>query len=170
MGGNVYLVFGLGENSVNMPFNRVDYFLHRPSDGMPSRCSPNTYELYRATINQSDGKRNLQPILDCVEDFQVVFGLDTNDNGTIDTWSSSLPSDLYDLYKQLKQIRVFVIYQEGKKDPKFSFSGYISIGDNATTGVIKKFTPTGDDVHYRWRRAELIVYPVNIIPRERNLQ
>ncbi|WP_022670305.1 PilW family protein [Hippea alviniae] len=169
VGGKVYLVFGLGDKSVNMPFNRVDYFLYRPANGMPSRCSPNSYELYRATIDQSDGKRNRQPIFDCVEDFQVVFGLDTNDNGTIDKWSSSLPSDLYDLDKQLKQLRVFIVYQEGKKDPNFSFSGSISIGDS-DTGEIKKFTPTGDDVHYRWRMTELVVYPMNITLRERKLQ
>lgn len=165
-----YLVYGLGDSSVVMPFNRVDYYLYRNSSAF-SKCSPNTYNLYRAVIKQSDGKRNGEPILSCVRDFQVVFGLDENGNGKIEKteWKTKLPNKLYDLDKQLKQVRVYILFQEGKKDMNFTFKNKITLGDS-DVGTIKEFTPTGDETHYRWRVIRITAVPINLTIRKRNLK
>ncbi|WP_025270378.1 PilW family protein [Hippea sp. KM1] len=175
-GGNIYLFFGIDDNNPRMPFNRVDYYLKRPTDGMPKRCAPNTYELYRATIRQSDGKRNEQPIMDCVVKFQVKFGLDNNSDGSIDDWSdapydnSVANSDISkEIREQLKQVKVFIVYQEGKKDPDFTFNQSFKLRDD-TTDTSDEFTPTGDQKHYRWKMVELVVDPLNIKVRKRNLE
>ncbi len=164
--GDIYFAFGISNSDPRMPFNRVDYYLKKPSSGFPKRCSPNTYELYRATINNSDGQRNPQPILDCVKDFQIVFGIDNNNDNSIDSWSSDLPSSASDIRNKLKQVRIFVIYQEGKKESNYIFNGSLTLGDN-DTGIIKTFTPSGDDIHYRWKILRLVVTPLNLKPQQR---
>jgi len=164
--GSIYLAFGISTSNPRMPFNRADYYLKKPDTGFPERCCPTTYELYRATINQSNGRRNFQPILDCVKDFQVVFGLDNNEDGTIDSWSSTLPNTASDIRNKLKQVRVFILYQEGSKDINYSFSGKIELGDS-NTGTIKTFIPSGDEIHYRWKVLRLVVDPLNLKPQQR---
>ena len=164
--GDIYLAFGINDSDPRMPFNRIDYYLKRPSTGLPDRCSPTTYELYRATINQSNGARNPQPILDCVKDFQIAFGLDNNQDGTIDSWSSTLPSSASNIRNRLKQVRIFIVYQEGGKEMGYTYSGTISLGDS-DTGTLKSFTPSGDEVHYRWKLMRLVVYPLNLKPHQR---
>ncbi|HIJ80517.1 MAG TPA: prepilin-type N-terminal cleavage/methylation domain-containing protein [Desulfuromonadales bacterium] len=98
---------------VGMPFNRVDYFVSKPTlaDKLPSTCEPNnTGVLYKATINHSTtnpgGTLNYMPVLDCVADMQVIFGWDlpgaenssvtvdssnvnNTGDGIIDTWSNA---------------------------------------------------------------------------------
>ncbi len=76
----VYYIYGLDNSNGthNMPFNRVDYYLDNSiAADIPSSCAAGTFTLYRSTINQADGKLNKNPLIDCVEDFQVAFGLDT---------------------------------------------------------------------------------------------
>lgn len=164
--GDIYFAFGISDISPRMPFNRVDYYLQKPATGFPERCCPTTYELYRANINQSNGNRNPQPILDCVKDFQVSFGLDNNGDGSIDTWSSTLPSTASDIRNKVKQVRVFILYQEGSKERGYSYSGTITLGD-ADTGVLKTFTPSGSEVNYRWKVVRLVVFPLNLKPQQR---
>lgn len=162
----IYMAFGIDDSSLRMPYNRVDYYLYRPTSGMPKRCSNGTYELYRAVIKQSDGKRNYQPLLDCVRNFQVRFGFDTNDNGSVDKWAPSdisLPSDLDDMDKELKQVRVYILYQEGSKDDSYTSPSNI-MNDNVS------FNISGSDLHYRWRVLRLVVNPLNIKIRERKLE
>ena len=173
-GGNIFLLFGISNNEPSFPYNRVDYYL-RKSNTMPSRCAPGTYELYRATINQSDGKRNEQPILDCVVNFQVKFGLDNNSDGTIDSWSDapySSGTNSQDVSKkireQLRQVKVLIVYQEGKKDPEFTFNN--SFNQDNQTDNSTLFTPSGEQKHYRWKKVEFIVEPLNIRIRMRNLE
>ncbi len=164
--GQIYFLFGIGKKIPRMPFNRVDYFLKRPSEGFPERCCPTTYELYRAVINHEDGKRNPQPILDCVKDFQVSFGLDTDSDGDIDLWTSEIPETASQIRAQVKQVRVFILVQEGSKDISFNFRGYISIGDS-DTGELKRFIPDGEEIHYRWKLLKLVVNPINLKPQIR---
>ncbi len=162
----IYLYFGLSSSAPSMPFNRVDYYLRRPSSSFPDYCNPNSFELYRAIIRQADGTRDEQPVLDCVKDFQVSFGLDTNSDNLIDTWSSFLPADPSVLRNQVKQVRIFILIHEGEFDPNFTLSSTINLGDD-DTGTLSSFTPSGDDVHYRWRVLKLVVNPLNILPQGR---
>jgi len=179
--GDVYLTFGINTSTPRMPFNRVDYYLRQPSIP-PKRCSPNSYELYRAEINQGDGKRSEQPILDCVKDFQVAFGLDVNGDRVVDTWRDDL--NLTDsngngtiadeIRKQVKAVKVFILIQEGQRDKKLNYSKTINLGDDLdgngsidSSEILSTFTPSGDDVHYRWKLLQMTVNPINLQPQER---
>jgi len=159
-----YLYLGISSSTPRMPFNRVDYYLKRPDPpDFPDYCSPNSYELYRAVIKHDDGTRDPQPILDCVMDFQVAFGVDNDTDGLINFWTSDLSSlTPEDLRKQLKQVRVFILAQEGGFDPNFQADSSYDLGDE-DTGVLSSFSPSGDDVHYRWRVLKLVVNPLNMM-------
>lgn len=80
-----YLVYGVSlDTDLRMPFNRADYYIARP-DPMPEGCAPGTGILYKALVSQSNGGlSNALPVIDCVADMQVAFGLDTNSDGGID--------------------------------------------------------------------------------------
>ena len=173
--GELYLIFGIYSssnptNSPRMPFNRVDYYLKRPkAEKFPDRCNPDTFELYRAEINQGNGKRNPQPILDCVADFQVAFGLDTNSDGIIDRWANNLPSSAEAIRTQVKQVAVYIIYQEGQKDdhPVFSQSSIdISAPDGSPIKSVD-LTNFSNYQFYRWKVLQMRVNPLNLAPEER---
>ncbi len=133
----VYFIYGLDNNSGahRMPFNRVDYYLERVAGEIPSSCAPSTYTLYRSVIKQADGTKIKKPLLDCVKDFQVAFGLDKAvPEGKVDTWTNNLTgltSD--DIRKRLLEVRVFILYHEGGGDVTsgtgFRFSGTLNLGD-----------------------------------------
>ncbi|MBF0537524.1 MAG: PilW family protein [Nitrospirae bacterium] len=151
-----------------MPFNRVDYFLYRPAAGFPARCNPNTYTLYRATINQSTGARDIQPILDCVADFQVGFGLDTDANNIVDTWTSNaVPTSASTLQDQLKELKVFLLIQEGQYDPDFTFATNsthtLTIGDSDITLKTFDLTTLPNYAHYRWKVYKMVTKPLNLM-------
>jgi prepilin-type N-terminal cleavage/methylation domain-containing protein len=179
---DIHTIYALGPSSATrMPFNRADYHLYRPAANFPQKCYPNSTILYRSTINHGDGKRNEQAVLDCVEDFQVAFGLDTNDDRTIDSWQTSLApldddangiTDALEIRNQLREVRVFILYHEGSKDEDFRFSGALTLGD-AQTGTLSTFTPSSDAatcsrcgqplaMHYRWNVARLAIKPMNL--------
>ncbi len=134
-------------------------------------CNPNTKNLLR------EGK----PILDCVADMKIQYWLDTNQDGKIDKVGSSpieldndhlnetKNNDFVDLdgdgkitspeiRKQLKLISVYLLMQDGKKDPEFVFdapSGYVETQDNV------KLRLPPDFQHYRWKVIKITVKPIN---------
>ena len=155
--GHFYLVYAVrgGNKVIRTPFNRVDYYLHAPSSGMPARCAPGTYELYRGQLKHGDGTLNRQPIFDCVKDFQVAFRLENSWNAT------HLPSSALDQKEKIKEVRVFVLYQEGEREREAVSSGPITLGDS-DTGTLSTFTPSGDDAHYNWKVKKISVKPMNL--------
>ncbi len=161
-----FIMYGVDSTSnLRMPFNRVDYFLYRPSSNFPTRCNPNTYTLYRAVISHTNGLRNQQPLLDCVADFQVAFGLDTNADNIIDTWTgSALPTSVSTQIDWLKEIKVFVLAQEGQFDPDFTYaSATITVGDNDI--MLKNFdlTTLPNYANYRWKLYKMVAKPLNLM-------
>jgi len=161
----ISLVYGIdADTDPSMPFNRVDYYLATPStpSSFPSRCFSGSYILYRATINQNGGARNPQPLIDCVRDFQMAFGLDTDGDGGVETWLHGLGSLTPDQIRaQVREVRVFILYQEGQRDDNFQFSGTLNLGDEQT-GALSTYTPAGDALKYRWKVAKLVIKPMNI--------
>ena len=133
----VYYMYGLDSSAGahNMPFNRVDYYLDKIPADFPSSCDANTYTLYRSTINQANGALTKTPLVNCVRDFQVAFGLDTSGVGANPIqWQSNLAGlTAAQIQQQLREVRVFVLYQEGLGDtsnsPSFRFSGTLYLGD-----------------------------------------
>jgi type IV pilus assembly protein PilW len=159
----IYLIYGIDpDTDLRMPFNRVDYYLKQPFT-LPARCNPNSYILYRAAINQGDGKRNEnQPLLDCVMDFQVAFGEDSDGDSAVDTWITDLSGlSASDIRTKIKEVRAFVIVQEGQRDPGYNAPNTITLGDN-DTGILSTLSPSGDDVHYRWKVLKIAVSPMNL--------
>lgn len=88
------VIYGIAEDSsptagelLWMPFNRADYYLSAAN--LPSRCATGTAVLMKAVISHVDGSRaDFLPLLDCVADMQVVFGLDMDDDGNIGTYAT----------------------------------------------------------------------------------
>jgi type II secretory pathway pseudopilin PulG len=99
-----YLIYGVDPtNDLKMPFNRADYYIRIPGVAdqfpLPTRCSPGTGILMKAVLSHKAGvdfpAQNITPLLDCVADMQVVFGLDmgagaggTDPNGLIGTYTN----------------------------------------------------------------------------------
>lgn len=166
------LVYGLHTENSNFPYYAVEYQL---GGATPNFCAPGTQSLLRAESkdNVPPISQERKPILDCVLDFQVAFGLDTNEDGTIDLWDNGgVQAATYDskgLRDRLKQVRVYILVQLGMRDPEFTYSNpanpanpdRIQVGDTTiTTG--REITLTTDQRRYRWRVITLSITPKNI--------
>ena len=63
----------------------------------------------------------MDPILDCILDFQVQFGLIDATTGNV-TWLNDISATSAALLKdQLKIVRIFIVKQMGKRDPKYFY-------------------------------------------------
>jgi len=154
--GALYLVFGVSDNTsqLRMPFNRVDYFLKRPSRNFPQKCAPTTFILYRAELNHEDGNFTEQPLLDCVKEFKVVTKRDNlwNDGN----WT--LTSSAQTIRNELKEVRVFILFQEGQRLDHIASPESIELGDSET-GTVKTVTLSEEERYYRWRVLKVIARP-----------
>ena len=92
----------------------------------------------------------------------MAFGLDTDGDGGVETWLHGLGSLTPDQIRaQVREVRVFILYQEGQRDDNFQFSGTLNLGDEQT-GALSTYTPAGDALKYRWKVAKLVIKPMNI--------
>ena len=176
---SVYLVYGINKpdnttSSESAPFNRVDYRLYPGSD-TESECAVGTYTLGRAVMRQSDGVMYSYPLLHCVADFQLGFGLDNNTDGKIDTWTQDITTltTAKDVRDQLKQVRVYILVQNGTKDKDYNYpNASIPVGEKITidgntfkVGRIEPgfdLTTITDYKHYHWKLIKLVVEPKNL--------
>lgn len=151
---NISLLFAVNSTDYDTIYELASYGSNRPT-----RC----YEETKALKRKDPSTGNPEPILDCVKEFKVAFGRDSDNsnNNPIDTWSTSLPSNSSGVRQQVKQIIIFIVYHEGAKDPKFNYSGG-TINFNTPGGSIGQFNPTGDELHYRWKLIKLSVKPMNL--------
>ena len=183
-----FLVYGVApadQGPLAFPFNRADYFISRPSD-ISSNCAPGTGVLYKTTINHN-GTVTYNPILDCVADLQVFFYLDSNGDGEGDLHVSDISSPggpvgaltAAALRDQLKEIRVYLLAQQGRKDPSFLYpmndpSRVIVVGDagldqavGTTLGSVWSAAALANSFgsdwrHYHWRLYTIVVEPKNL--------
>lgn len=134
------------------------------------------------------------PLLDCVASMQVVVGWSPNaGTGSIQdsiTTYSSLPAvgtgdvrasgpiaatDIKDWFndpkrirEQLKLVKVYILAQEGKRDP-----GYTSpfptmlIGGEGEASLTRTYNFTDEQRHYRWKLYRIIVKPKNLVSNQR---
>lgn len=123
------LIFGISPDTAPLrPFNRADFMILGPGqtiDKIPSRCAPNAGVLVKKVLNQSNGSNSTEilPLLDCVADLKVIFRLDTNGDGAIETVSDTVAGlSAQDIRKQMKEIRVYILAHEGQKDQSFTYS------------------------------------------------
>jgi prepilin-type N-terminal cleavage/methylation domain-containing protein len=165
-----YIIYGLAPSTTTprMPFNRVDYYVKRPSTNMPSACAPGTGILYRATVNQSDGSLSEMPLLDCVADMQLVYRLDTTGSGTINSSRDDLTSPLLSaaqIANQLKEVRVYILLHEGERDNAYQYpSSTIAVGGYGCGRAFSLPTLIGSNwSHYRWKVYTLVIRPRSLL-------
>jgi hypothetical protein len=190
----IRVVYGVDPgNNLRMPFNRADYYVKVPSSAnMPQRCAPHTGILYKATVNHdSTGSYSELPLLDCVADMQVKYFLDTNGDGNIDwppvddiaaylTAAGYTPAQQAEqIRNQVKEIRVYIVAQEGQKDWNYDFSmngtrkflstlvlspNYNVDHNSSTVYFADLSTLVGDPEYkyYRWKLYTIIAKPIDL--------
>jgi len=179
-----YYIYGISsDKDPRMPFNRTDYFVKRPA-GIAAGCAPNTGVLYKEMVNHNGGTMTEIPVLDCVADMQVVFGWDMSDDGVVDVYSSADGSDVSAgdaamiasvkatmadaalVRSRLKLIKVFLLVQDGRKDPTFKNTQDIVVGNVGEVSLTNKFDVAEIDfnkwTNYRWKVYRIVVSPKNL--------
>jgi len=178
-----------------MPYNRTDYFVARPTaaGSIPGICAPNTGVLYKSVLINStagDGGTLIpMPVLDCVADMQVVLmwdlrnGAAAGQDGSVDTYSSpsgtgtsgpattaEILTALADpelLRNSLKGIKIYIMAQNGRIDPSYTYSSPnpFHVGDQTwdtnTRGRNIDIVANGWQ-NYRWKLYQIIVRPKNL--------
>jgi prepilin-type N-terminal cleavage/methylation domain-containing protein len=168
------LVYGLHSEEAIVPYYTVQYLVGGTS---PSICAPGTKSLLRAESCNNDppSSANREPILNCVRDLQVAFGIDTSspEDGVIDVWDNggtialTYGNDV--LKSRVKQVRIYVLVQSGNRDPDYTYANpdnqdnpdTIRVGDG-TLGTGRDIKLTPEQRHYRWRVLSLSIAPRNL--------
>lgn len=191
---NSFIVYGVNSPNLDVvdagplarPFNRADYFISRsvlPSNPLPgnftvpSRCEPNTGVLYKAIMRHGVGF-TYQPLVDCVANMQIFFGLDTNGDGSFQNPNVGASPDnqftqtligltAQQIRTQVKEVRVYILAHEGRRDPGFIFNpaaaNILVGGPEVGGGFAYLLGPATDERrHYRWKVYELTVKPYNL--------
>ena len=173
--GDVFHIYGIDKpagTALRMPFNRADYYIKRPAN-IPLTCAPNTGVLYKAVASHADGSLSPEmPLLDCVADMQVVYGLDTDEGGRINFHQTTPPDKATNddnqaetIRKQVKEVKVFILTQEGKRDRTYSYPNKtIRVGDASGGRDFDLEARIGPDYrNYRWKVYTIVVRPKNLI-------
>jgi prepilin-type N-terminal cleavage/methylation domain-containing protein len=172
---------------------------------LPPSCAPNTGVLYKAVVNHNDGikdgKYTYIPLLDCVADMQVVLGWDTSNEGRADSVDaySSLPkksdgsvtatpagaaADIQnwlqspkDLREHLKMVKVYILAQEGKKDPSYTSPATYIVGNDCMgaessdidcgSSYTRQYSLSSDQQQYHWKLYRIITRPKNLVSNQR---
>ena len=176
------LVYGLTPGAAvtpRMPFNRADYYISRPAD-IPPRCAPSTGVLYKATLQHATGNFTELPLLDCVVNMQVTFLVDADEDGSIDSppFSDSLVGlTAEQIRNRVREIRVYIVAQEGQKDPTYDFSKGGTVEELFVTetygadsrdvqGIsnlnLKTLLGDPEYKYYKWKIYTIVVTPNNL--------
>jgi hypothetical protein len=160
-----FVIYGVDpDTNLRMPFNRADYYIQRPAS-IAQACAPNTGILYKAMINQGDGARNPEPLIDCVADMQVIYRLDTDSNGTIDSTVNDISGlTAQQVREQVKEVRVYILSHEGEIDRSFKYrNSTITVGEFGLGRTFNLSATVGSTwANYRWKVSTLVVKPRNL--------
>lgn len=70
--------------------------------------------------------------------------------------------------EQLKLVKVYVLAQEGKRDPAYTYpSSSILIGGNGETSLTRTYIFSEEQRHYRWKIYRIIIKPKNLVSNKR---
>ncbi len=143
------LVFSLGGMDAGTSFSSfLNVFTGYMLSGTNSSCAPGTYSLRRF---YGTAPASLQPpVMDCILDFQVEFGL-VQQNGSV-SWVNNLSGYTpQTLRSTLKFVRIFIVKQMGGRNQAFWFpNSSISVSNNTVN-------LTSGQRRYRWRILRLTV-------------
>ena len=161
-----FFIYGVDPTTnLRMPFNRADYYVARPSSNMPASCAPNTGILYKATTNHSDGGSTEMPIIDCVADLQLIFGMDTNSDGVVDSRVDDISSlNASQIRGQVREVRVYILTHQGQRDPYYTHANsVVTVGE---FGLGRNFDLAGTIgtgwQNYRWKLYTLVTRPSDL--------
>ena len=196
------LIYGIAPGGagqyITMPFNRADYYIRRPA-AIPARCEPTTGVLYKGTIIHSSGDHLELPLLDCVLDMKVVIYSDEQRPAAqaapvphvtvAPPLNVPIPQPLHlpsypdiasAIRDQVKEVRVYIVAQEGQMDTSYTYTnpnpnacaGYtgsvpisnlvcISDIDYAGNALLVAAVPV-PNVHYRWKLYTLVTTTYNL--------
>jgi Prokaryotic N-terminal methylation motif len=156
------IVYGVDTANLSFPWNRADYYIDDTSLTVPRRCAPNTGVLVKRVVSQADGTLTPPlPLLDCVADMEVIYGLDTDaDPSTALAWDNNISGLTADAIRsQLKEVRVDILAQEGQRDDSYSTpSTNIRVGSPV---LWRDFDVSGYR-NYRWKVYTIVVKPRNL--------
>ncbi len=147
------------------PYYTSRYYLGDVGDPKPASCAPGTRNLFRveSVTTETPPGNNNQPLLSCVLDFQVAVDLDMDEN---DFWESdnggvtAAGLDLKDMNDFLKRIKVYLLVQNGRYDPDYTYPlATVRVGEDTTIG--RAVTLTAAQRKYRWKMVTLNVTPRN---------
>lgn len=171
--GERYLLYGLRDSAglVQRPFNRADYYINYAN--VPLHCNANTGVLVKAQVNQANNNYDIQPFIDCVADFQVVFYLDNDGDGGWETRGNA--SSLNGLTAEqvrdrVKFIRAYILFHEGGEDRNYTYpTNLINVGEVDGAGNLLAgrqtdlaVTITGNWARFRWKVADIAITPKNL--------
>jgi len=185
---DTYIIYGIDRDTdLRMPFNRADYYIRTPgAANFPDRCAIGTGILYKATVNHNGGGLSELPLLDCVADMQVIYGIDTDAtiDGAINCYANNLADvlatvDAENIRNRIREVRVYVLAHEGQFDRSFIFNppiapSSIRVGEpslNLPVGSCTGEAVLGWDFdlgginnwqNYRWKVYTLVVKPNNL--------
>jgi len=167
----------------------IAWYLKAPPTPI-SYCLNGTYVFYRAVTNSSGDIGTKDPVLNCASDWDVWFGLDTDGDGKIDSWTNSMPPltiQTYtndDLKNELKAVRVYLLVQASYSpnrdydycsvnghcdDAATCGDGYVTADtlvdeNNNTYYVCLKHPSDPNWIHYRWNIVTLTLTHFPDIP------
>ncbi len=149
--------------AATQPFATVTYQLG--AGVVPASCAPGTSFLDRTETWTGAGGTTI-PLLACVLSMRIAFGLDSNEDGTLDIWDNAGATAAgytrAELAKRLKQVRVYVLTQIGNADRMYTYpSATVRVGD-AALGTGADVTLTATQQQYRWRVVSIDMAPRNV--------
>lgn len=166
------IVYGIDNGTPARPFNRAEYFVANaattPAIAVPQRCAPNTGVLVKAPVahdaNGTIGTSTnpLLPLLDCVADMQIVYGLDNNADGSVDSWTDDISTGMTaaDIRTRLAEVRVHLLAQEGMRDD--SYTSAVTSFYVGSEGVGNPSFDISAYRNYRWKLYSIVVRPKNL--------
>lgn len=175
--GKGSLVYGLsrppqgGGSEIPRPYYIIQYRLGGTPSALPKTCAPGTRSLQRVEMTNGE---SVEPLLACVRDIQIAFGLDAGEptDGMVDFWDNGgnvvSSYDSLSRKRRLKQVRVYLLVQQGERDPDYLYKNpgnpsnpaRIRVGD-AGLGIGRDVNLTAEQRKYHWRLIALTVTPRN---------
>ncbi len=157
-----FIVYGVDEGNLRMPFNRADYYIARRANDIRPSCAPNTGTLYKSTVNHADGALTEMPIIDCVADMQVIFRRDTDGDGAVDATTNTLAGlNAQQIRGGVREVRVYILAQEGQRDLAYKHTpSVVAVGEFGLGSNFDLAATIGQGwENYRWKVYTLVVKP-----------
>lgn len=120
--------------------------------------NPDGYTLYR--IVRTTGAPVVQPLADNIEDLQIAYGFDINDNGVIEEPAEWFNTPAGQDMTRLREIRVTLVARTTREDPAYNIGTRPVVEDHDPTGSV--VTTPAQAATYRRRVLQTTIKLRNI--------